>query len=181
MKIIETEIPEVKIIEPRVFADRRGSFFESYNQDRYRSVGIDTQFVQDNVSNSVRGVLRGMHFQNPHAQGKLVTAIQGEIYDVAVDLRVNAPTFSRWVGVNLNDENRRQLWVPAGFAHGFLVLSEKAIVSYKCDGTYQPNAERSLLWNDPDVGIRWPTEQPILSDKDAAALSLKDLEDHLFR
>lgn len=181
MKIIATEIPDVKIIEPRVFGDQRGCFFESYNQARYRDMGIDAQFLQDNVSCSTKGVLRGMHFQNPHAQGKLVTALLGEIYDVAVDLRVNSPTFSRWVGVHMNDENRRQLWIPAGFAHGFLVLSEKAMISYKCDGPYQPKAEHSLLWNDPDVGIRWPAENPVLSDKDATALTLRDLEVHLFR
>lgn len=181
MKTINTEIPEVKIIEPRVFGDRRGCFFESYNQQRYRDAGIDVAFIQDNVSVSARGVLRGMHFQNPFAQGKLVTALQGEIYDVAVDMRAGSPTFSRWVGVHLNDENRRQLWVPAGFAHGFVVLSDTAMVSYKCDGPYQPSAERSLLWSDPDVGIRWPVEQPILSDKDLAAVSLKDLEEHWFR
>jgi dTDP-4-dehydrorhamnose 3,5-epimerase len=157
----------VKIIEPKVFADQRGFFLESYNERVFKSLGIESHFVQDNHSSSQRGVLRGLHYQIQQPQGKLIRVLRGEIFDVAVDLRKSSPDFGKWTSVRLSEENRRMLWVPSQFAHGFLVLSETAEVSYKATDYYSPQWERSLLWNDPDIGIEWPAaEELILSEKD---------------
>lgn len=173
MKVTPTRIPEVLIVEPRVFPDERGYFLETWNRQRYADAGIDVDFVQDNLSFSRRGVLRGLHYQNPGAQGKLVSVAQGEVFDVAVDLRTDSPTFGEWAGVTLSHENQRRLWVPAGFAHGFVVTSETAVFAYKCTDYYAPQHERSLLWNDPEIGIQWPVENPVVAAKDAAAPTLR--------
>ncbi|MDP9457237.1 MAG: dTDP-4-dehydrorhamnose 3,5-epimerase [Actinomycetota bacterium] len=169
MNVRETDLPGVLVVEPDVFGDERGFFLETWNRARYEAAGLPSDFVQDNLSFSSRGVLRGLHFQNPHPQGKLVYVLQGEVFDVAVDIRVGSPTFGRWVGVSLSAENKRQLWVPEGFAHGFVVTSEKALFSYKCTDFYYREAEAGVLWNDPDIGIDWPIANPTLSDKDLAA------------
>jgi dTDP-4-dehydrorhamnose 3,5-epimerase len=167
MSVIDTAIPEVKIIEPRVFGDDRGFFFESFNQAAFEAaIGRTVSFVQDNHSRSVRGVLRGLHYQIQHPQGKLVRVVQGEVYDVAVDMRKSSPTFGHWVGVTLSAENKRQLWIPEGFAHGFVVTSDTAEFLYKTTDYWHPEFERSLAWNDPELGISWPVEQPALSAKD---------------
>ena len=175
MNVLTCEIPGLVIIEPKVFGDARGYFMETWNQQRYREVGLDCNFVQDNISVSRRGILRGLHFQNPKGQGKLVCALQGEVFDVAVDLRKNSPTFGRWHGLTLSAENKRQFFVPAGFAHGFAVLSETAMFAYKCTEFYTPQNEMALLWNDPEVGVQWPLEAPQLSDKDARGVRLRDI------
>lgn len=181
MNVITCDIPGLVIVEPKVFGDARGFFMETWNQQRYRDAGLDLNFVQDNLSYSRRGILRGLHFQNPKGQGKLVYALQGEVFDVAVDIRKNSPTFGRWHGVTLSAENKRQFFVPAGFAHGFAVLSETALFAYKCTELYTPQNEMSLLWNDPDVGVRWPLENPQLSEKDIRGVRLKDIpRDRLF-
>jgi dTDP-4-dehydrorhamnose 3,5-epimerase len=152
---------------------------ESWQRDRYRDAGIPTVFAQDNISSSLRGVLRGLHFQNPHPQGKLVTVIQGEIFDVAVDIRVGSPRAGQWTGVALSSDKMNQLWIPAGFAHGFCVVSEQAIVSYKCTETYSPNDELSLLWNDPEIGIEWPKmKEYFVSDKDKKGFLWKERAQH---
>jgi dTDP-4-dehydrorhamnose 3,5-epimerase len=174
MDVMETALPGVLIVEPRVFRDRRGAFVESWHQDRYRSIGIDVDYAQDNVSISRRGVLRGLHFQYPSSQAKLITALDGVIFDVAVDVRSGSPSFGTWVGVELSGESFRQLFVPEGFAHGFLVLSESACVLYKCSRFYSPSDERSLHWDDPDIGIEWPDPEPILSEKDRNAPRLRE-------
>ena len=153
MRILETSLSDVKTIEPTVFGDERGFFMETWSQRAFAEHGIEQNFVQDNHSRSARGVLRGMHYQIKHPQGKLVRVTQGEVFDVAVDMRKSSPQFGQWVGVELSDKNKRQLWVPPGFAHGFLVLSETADFQYKCTDIYAPEYERSLIWNDPDVGI----------------------------
>ncbi|MDD3517595.1 MAG: dTDP-4-dehydrorhamnose 3,5-epimerase [Chromatiales bacterium] len=179
MQFLPTEIPEVIIVEPRVFSDERGFFMETWERRKYAAGGIDVDFVQDNHSASVQGTLRGLHYQVQQAQGKLVRAIEGEIFDVAVDLRRSSPTFGRWVGARLSADNRRQLWVPPGFAHGFFVTSETAQVLYKCTDYYAPQHERSLRWDDPDLGIDWPLVDGIevlLSPKDAAGLSLREAD-----
>lgn len=175
MKVIETKLPGVLIVEPRVFTDERGYFLESWNEERYCTLGVERPFVQDNMSFSRRGVLRGLHYQDPSPQGKLVSVAQGAVFDVAVDLRIGSPTFGHWVGVELSSDNHRQLWIPEGFAHGFQVTSNTAVFSYKCTDYYQPEAERSLRWDDPEVGIQWPEEQPVLSDKDAQAPLLRSI------
>lgn len=181
MNVITCDIPGLVVIEPKVFGDARGYFMETWNQQRYRDAGFDWNFVQDNLSFSRRGILRGLHFQNPKGQGKLVYALQGEVFDVAVDLRKNSTTFGRWHGVILSAENKRQFFVPAGFAHGFAVLSETALFAYKCTELYTPQNEMSLLWNDPDVGVQWPLENPQLSEKDIRGVRLKDIpRDRLF-
>jgi dTDP-4-dehydrorhamnose 3,5-epimerase len=162
-------IPEVLRVEPKVFGDARGYFFESYSAERYAAAGIGGPFVQDNLSRSRRGVLRGLHFQQPHAQGKLVSVVRGAVFDVAVDVRVGSPTFGRWVGEVLSEENHCQLWVPPGFAHGFLVVSDEAVFSYKCSEYYRPETERSVRWDDPAIGIEWPS-----LDGTAVELSAKD-------
>jgi dTDP-4-dehydrorhamnose 3,5-epimerase len=172
MNVRRTVLPEVMVVEPRCFPDNRGYFMESYNAGRYAEAGIADTFVQDNLSFSSRGVLRGLHFQHPFDQAKLVHALQGEIFDVAVDVRVGSPNFGRWVGEVLSAGNRRQLYIPTGFAHGFVVLSETALVSYKCSETYRPEAEQSVLWSDRELGIKWPIDDVILSVKDAAAAPL---------
>jgi dTDP-4-dehydrorhamnose 3,5-epimerase len=176
MKVLETTIPGVLIIEPKVFGDARGFFTEIYQSDRYAESGIKARFVQDNLSRSSVGVLRGLHFQNPNPQGKLVTVLQGAVLDVAVDVRVGSPTFGMHVAVELTAENRRQFWVPRGFAHGFLVLSEIADLFYKCDQHYAPADEHVLQWNDPALAIKWGCVQPTLSDRDKNARRLSQLE-----
>lgn len=171
-------IPDVVLIEPKVFGDARGFFFESFNQRSfYEATGTDYQFVQDNHSRSSKGVLRGLHYQIQQPQGKLVRVVQGAVFDVAVDLRKSSPTFGRWVGVELSDENHRQLWVPPGFAHGFVVLSERADFLYKTTDYYAPEHERCLLWSDPVVGICWPSQGEFsLSNKDRTGLAWNDAE-----
>lgn len=177
MNVVRTNIPDVCIVEPRVFGDARGFFMESWNARTLRDAGVDATFVQDNHSRSRRGVLRGLHYQVEHAQGKLVRVVSGEVFDVAVDLRKRSPTFGRWVGVTLSEDNKRMLWVPAGFAHGFLVRSESADFLYKTTDYYHPQHERTLLWNDPAVGIEWPLDgEPLLAAKDAAGAKLADAE-----
>jgi dTDP-4-dehydrorhamnose 3,5-epimerase len=176
MNVIETDLPEVLILEPKLFGDQRGFFLETYQQLRYAEHGIGRPFVQDNMSRSGRGVLRGLHLQNPSAQGKLVTALRGRVLDVAVDVRVGSPRFGRHVAVELSEENRRQLWVPRGFAHGFVVLSETADFFYKCDDIYSPKDEVSVRWNDPAIGIDWGIDAPSLSAKDADAPLLSEVK-----
>lgn len=176
MNVIATALPGVLMIEPRVFGDDRGYFFESFHAPRYAEAGIKGSFVQDNISHSKRHVLRGLHMQNPNPQGKLVFVLDGEVTDVAVDVRPGSPTFGQWVSAVLSSDNRRQIWVPEGFAHGFCVTSEAALVCYKCTDVYNPAAEMSLLWNDPALGIAWPTDAPILSEKDAAAPTLAGID-----
>lgn len=175
MDIETTTLPGVLIITPRVFQDARGFFLESYNQERFRERGIHTVFVQDNHSRSIGGTLRGLHFQLPPAeQAKLVRVIRGRIWDVAVDIRVGSPTFGRWVGVELSAENFRQIYIPAGFAHGFCVLSEEAEVLYKASHVYSPTHERGIVWNDTDLGITWPVAEPLLSERDRGLGTLSD-------
>lgn len=171
MRVIPTAIPDVLIIEPKVFGDARGFFFESFNQRAFNeATGLDVQFVQDNHSRSVKGVLRGLHYQIEHAQGKLVRVVQGAVFDVAVDIRKSSPTFGKWVGVELTAENFRQMWVPAGFAHGFLVLSESADFLYKTTDYYHPEHERAIRWDDPALAIGWPLgDAPTVSAKDGQA------------
>jgi dTDP-4-dehydrorhamnose 3,5-epimerase len=176
MQVTRTDLPEVLIIEPKLFGDQRGFFLETYHLDRYVEQGISRPFVQDNLSRSSRGVVRGLHLQNPETQGKLVSALRGRVLDVAVDVRVGSPNFGRHVAVELNDENRRQLWVPRGFAHGFAVLSETADFFYKCDNRYSPKDELVVRWDDPAIGIQWGIDQPSLSPRDAAALLLADVK-----
>jgi dTDP-4-dehydrorhamnose 3,5-epimerase len=175
MKIITCELESLLIIEPDVFGDHRGFFLESWNRRRYREAGIDAEFVQDNFSFSQRGTLRGMHFQNPSVQGKLVSVWQGEVFDVAVDIRRGSPTFGRWHGVTLSAGNMRQCYVPPGFAHGFAVVSETALFHYKCTEIYTPQDELGFRWDDPDVGIKWPVAAPALSQRDARAPLLKEI------
>jgi dTDP-4-dehydrorhamnose 3,5-epimerase len=175
MKICETRLPGVVIVEPRGFDDPRGFFMETWHQQRYQDCGLSACFVQDNVSLSVQGTLRGLHFQHPNAQGKLVYVLQGEVFDVAVDIAVGSPTFGHWFGLTLSERNRRQLYVPEGFAHGFYVTSEKALVVYKCTDFYVPQAEGRILWNDPDLAIEWPDGTPLLSAKDERGPRLKDI------
>lgn len=175
MNVIETAIPGVLQIVPRVFKDHRGRFLETWNRKAYAEAGIMVDFVQDNISVSDRHVLRGLHFQYPHGQDKLVQVLYGQAFDVALDIRLGSPTFGTAVTCMLSQENHQQFFVPAGFAHGFCVLSEMAIFSYKCSDFYNPGAERGVLWNDPDLHIDWPNEAPILSDKDARLPRLKDI------
>lgn len=174
MNVTTTELPGVLIVEPRVFTEARGWFTETWSAARYAASGIPSAFVQDNVSYSIPDVLRGLHYQLPGAQGKLVSVLEGEVYDVAVDIRIDSPTFRRWVGVTLSSDNHRQLWVPQGFAHGFFVR-KPSIVTYKVDAPYDPRSERSVLWSDEDLGIEWPGREPLLSDKDARAPKLRDI------
>jgi dTDP-4-dehydrorhamnose 3,5-epimerase len=176
MKVIDTSIPDVKIIEPAVFGDERGFFMETWNQAKFEALvtGTPTQFVQDNHSKSRQGILRGLHYQTENTQGKLVRVVSGEVFDVAVDIREGSPTLGQWVGVILSAENKRQLWVPAGFAHGFYVTSQEAEFVYKCTDVYNPNAEHSIVWNDPTIGIEWPLVdgmEPSLAQKDKEGTS----------
>jgi len=175
MKVLETEIPGVVIIEPKVFGDNRGFFLETWNEARYVEAGIEGPFVQDNLSYSVKGVLRGLHFQDPNPQGKLVYVLQGEVFDVAVDIRAGSPTFGKWVSVMLSSENKRQFYISPGLAHGFCVTSETALFTYKCTDLYNPAAEKGIIWNDPDIGIRWPIDEPVLSEKDKKNVRLRDV------
>jgi dTDP-4-dehydrorhamnose 3,5-epimerase len=175
MNVLETNLPGVLVFEPKVFGDERGFFMETWHADRYEEAGLPARFVQDNLSFSQRGVLRGLHFQNPDQQGKLVYVLQGEAYDVAVDIRVGSPTFGEWTAVTLSSENKRQFYVPEGFAHGFLVASNAALFAYKCTAKYNAKAEAGILWNDPEIGIEWPVEAPVLSEKDRAAPTLAQI------
>lgn len=175
MKVIETNLPGVFIIEPRIFVDTRGFFAETWQQKKYEGIGVKEAFVQDNLSFSTRGVLRGLHYQNPNTQGKLVSVMQGEVFDVAVDIRAGSPNFGKWTGVILSGGNHRQLWVPPGFAHGFCVLSDTTYFIYKCTDVYTPSTEGGIIWNDPDIGIQWPLQDVILSDKDQVYARLKDV------
>lgn len=178
MNVIKTAIPDVLIFEPKVFGDERGFFFESFNHKLFEeAVGYPVSFVQDNHSKSSKGVLRGLHYQlSPHAQGKLVRCVAGEVFDVAVDIRKSSTTFGHWVGVHLSGENKRQLWIPEGFAHGFVTLSETAEFLYKTTNYYHPESDRSLFWKDPDLSIDWPLDEPILSKKDENAFSFHKAE-----
>jgi len=177
VNIIQTGLQDCVIIEPKVFGDERGFFLETFHTSRYADLArISLPFVQDNYSRSLKGVLRGLHFQKTKPQGKLISVVRGEVYDVAVDIRKGSSAFGQWVGVILSEENKKQLWVPPGFAHGFVVLSEIADFEYKCTDYYDPSDEGSILWNDPDLAIVWPVENPILSDKDLNANKLADLE-----
>lgn len=177
MKIIQTALPGVLIVEPRVFGDARGFFMESWNAEAFSAAGIDVGFVQDNHSRSQKGVLRGLHFQNPGPQGKLVRVTRGAVFDVAVDLRWSSPHFGQWVGVELSETNQRMLWVPEGFAHGFLTLQDNTDFLYKCTAAYAPQSEHTLAWDDPAVGIDWPLSgmEPLISSKDAGGLSLANV------
>lgn len=175
MKVIPTAIKEVLILEPDIFHDQRGFFMETYQKTRYQEAGIGNDFVQDNLSVSTHGTLRGLHFQNPNAQDKLVYVIQGEVFDVAVDIRNGSPTFGQWISVVLSSDNKRQFFIPKGFAHGFCVTSETAIFAYKCSNYYAPASEGGILWSDPDIRIQWPVEAAVLSQKDLTYPRLKDI------
>ena len=176
MQVIETEIPDVKIINPKVFGDQRGFFLETYEQKRYQEMlNINLTFVQDNHSRSQKNVLRGLHFQKENPQGKLVRVVRGEVFDVAVDIRKDSSTYGKWVGVVLSEDNKNQLWIPPGLAHGFLVLSDIADFEYKCTNYYDPCSEGCLLWNDSTVNINWPISTPILSEKDKLGKTLQEL------
>lgn len=177
MNIVETAIPGLLIIEPKVFGDARGFFMETWNAEAFAAAGLSFSFVQDNHSRSQKGVLRGLHFQNPGSQGKLVRVTNGAVFDVAVDLRSSSPTFGQWVGVELSAANHRMFWVPEGFAHGFLTLEDDTDFLYKCTAPYAPQSEHTLAWNDPAVGIAWPVTglDPIISDKDARGVALADV------
>ncbi len=175
MNVVPTALPGVLIIESKVCRDARGYFLEIWNQAAYAGAGLAVTFVQDNLSCSTQGVLRGLHYQHPSGQGKLISVLEGEVYDVAVDIRPDSPTFGRWVGLILSAENLLRYYLPPGFAHGFVVTSAAAKVVYKCTAFYQPKEEGSVLWNDPDLGIDWPVNMPILSPKDQAAPRLKDI------
>lgn len=173
--VTDAAIAGVRLLELAVYRDDRGAFLETWREERYAGAGIPGPFVQDNVSLSRAGVLRGLHFQEPDPQGKLVSVLRGCVFDVAVDVRTGSPTFGRWVGYELSAENARQLWIPEGFAHGFAVVSPEAIVSYKCTAPYRPSAEQALRWDDPDVGIAWPVEDPVVSAKDRDGCFLRDI------
>lgn len=175
MKVIETALPGCVVIEPAVFGDERGCFFETWNAERFRAHGLPARFVQSNVSVSTRGVLRGLHYQWPRPQGKLVSVLDGEVYDVAVDIRRGSPTFGQWDAVVLSAANRRQFWIPEGFAHGFAVLSERAVFSYLCTDVYVKEADACVRWNDADIAVDWPLSAPTVSAKDAGAPFLGDI------
>ena len=176
MNVKETKLLGVLILEPKVFPDDRGYFLETWNSTRYEQVGMPGLFVQDNISFSKKGILRGLHFQYPQSQGKLIQVLSGEVLDVVVDIRVGSPTYGQWVGEVLSESNHRQIYVPPGFAHGYCVTSETAIFSYKCTDFYNPATEHGIIWNDPDIGIEWPIAQPVLSTKDKAYPRLKELQ-----
>ena len=175
MKFVETRLPGAVVVEPQVFGDARGFFYESYNEAKYREAGIDRRFVQSNVSRSARGVLRGLYYQWPNPQGKLVSVLEGEVFDVAVDIRRGSPTFGQWAGVMLTAENHRHFWIPEGFAHGFCVLSEHATFAYQCTALYDAGADAGIRWNDAAIGIDWPLDEARLSDKDAKAPMLNEV------
>ncbi len=174
LKVTETSLPGVLVLEPKIYTDERGFFLETWHLHRFLEMGILENFVQDNHSRSQRGVLRGLHYQEPKQQGKLVRCGRGAIFDVAVDIRVGSPMFGKWFAIELSDRDQRMLWVPPGFAHGFCALTDECDVTYKCTAYYDPPSEQGILWNDPDIGIRWPIEQPRLSTKDSVAPRLKD-------
>ena len=177
MEVIKTNLEGVVVLKPRVFEDARGYFFESYNKKAFEAAGITEEFVQDNQSLSQKGVLRGLHFQNPpHAQGKLVRVINGSVFDVAVDIRRNSPTYGNWFGLELNEENKTMMYIPAGFAHGFLTLRDNTVFAYKCTNTYNKASEDCLLWNDPEIGIDWNFDNPLLSDKDLEGKLIRNFE-----
>lgn len=177
MKVIDTPIYGAKVVQPKVFGDARGFFLETFEKNRYQQMlNIDLDFVQDNHSRSTKGVLRGLHFQKSRPQGKLVRVVRGEVYDVAVDIRRDSPSYGKWFGVLLTEENKTQFWLPPGLAHGFAVLSDVADFEYKCTEYYQPSDEGCLLWNDPDLGIEWPLESPLLSEKDKLGKRFKELD-----
>jgi dTDP-4-dehydrorhamnose 3,5-epimerase len=175
MEVVETPLAGVLLVRPRVFRDARGTFMESWRRDRYEAAGIPGTFVQDNVAMSKRHVLRGLHYQWPSPQGKLVMALEGEVFDVAVDLRKGSRSFGRWYGHRLTAEDGTQLWIPEGFAHGYVVLSDRAIFAYKCTRAYDPSGDRAVRWDDPAIGIEWPVAEPVLSQKDSAAPLLAGL------
>lgn len=175
MKVLPCEISGLLVFEPKVFGDARGFFLETYNRRRYQEAGLEAEFVQDNLSFSRYGTLRGLHAQNPNPQGKLLQVLQGEVFDVAVDLRRSSPTFGKWHAVLLSAENKRQFYVPPGFGHGFAVLSETALFHYKCTELYSPKDELTVRWDDPDLGIQWPVKEPLLSERDAQAPRLREL------
>lgn len=174
MNVIPSSLSGVLVVEPKVFADERGFFLETYNLARFQAAGIPQLFVQDNLSRSRRGVLRGLHYQEPNPQGKLLRCTRGALWDVAVDIRVGSPQFGRWHGLELSEENKRMLWIPAGFAHGFCALTDEVELSYKCTALYDASADRSIRWDDPEIGIEWPLRDPILSPKDASAPTLAE-------
>jgi len=181
MNVIPGQLQGLLVIEPKVFGDARGMFMETWNLRKYQDIGIGVPFVQDNISVSRRGALRGLHFQNPNPQGKLVSVLQGEVLDLVVDIRLRSATLGKWEAVHLSSENKRQFYIPPGFAHGFLVLSETAMFHYKCTEFYSPKDEMTVRWNDPEIGIQWPIEDPIVSEKDAKGLYLKEVpRDRLF-
>ena len=179
MKVSSTNLPEVLVIEPDVFGDERGYFLESFRSSRYREAGLDVNFVQDNLSYSQHGVLRGLHFQQPRAQGKLVTVLAGEVFDVAVDIRRGSPDFGAWTAILLSAENHKQLWIPQGFAHGFCVTSESALFMYKCTDYYSPETEHCIHWRDQTIAIDWPVKAPIISAKDDKGVLLASIEPEL--
>jgi dTDP-4-dehydrorhamnose 3,5-epimerase len=175
MKVIETDLPGCVVIEPQVHGDARGYFYESFNAEKYKEVGLDLRFVQSNVSRSARGVLRGLHYQWPNPQGKLVNVLEGEVYDVAVDIRVGSPTFGHWAAAMLSADNKRHFWIPEGFAHGFAVLSAHATFCYQCTALYDHAADAGIRWNDAEIGVDWPLGAPQLSDKDQHAPFLREI------
>ena len=175
MKVTAAKIPGLLIIDPVVHGDARGFFVETYSRDRYAEAGVSGDFVQDNLSSSRRGILRGLHLQHPRGQGKLCSVIEGEVFDVAVDVRIGSPTFGKWDGVTLSSDNKRQLYIPPGFAHGLCIVSERALFSYKCTDFYSAENELGVSWNDEDIGIEWPIDAPLLSDKDRANPKLRDI------
>lgn len=175
MNVSQCDIEGLRVIEPKAFGDARGYLLEIWNQQRYQDAGLNLAFVQDNVSVSRKGSLRGLHCQNPNAQGKLVSVLLGEVYDVAVDIRRGSPTFGKWHGLHLSDQNKKQFWIPPGFAHGFCVLSETAMFHYKCTNLYSPRDEMTIRWDDPSLAINWPVANPIISEKDAKGLLLADV------
>jgi len=176
MRVQPTELPDVLVIDPQIFGDDRGFFLETWQGERYRDIGVDVSFVQDNLSFSHAGVLRGLHLQNPHAQAKLVQVLVGEVFDVAVDVRTGSPTFGKWTSVRLSGGDKRQIFVPEGFAHGFCVLSDTVLLSYKCSKLYAPQSEITIRWDDPSIGIDWPIESPEVSPKDALGLRLDEID-----
>jgi dTDP-4-dehydrorhamnose 3,5-epimerase len=175
MKVVQTDLPGCLILEPQVFADSRGFFYESFNRDKLAAIGLDLDFAQGNVSSSSRGVLRGLHYQWPNPQGKLVSVLEGEVWDVAVDIRRGSPNFGRWTAAVLNAENKRHFWIPEGFAHGFAVLSERALFTYLCTASYDRAGDAAVRWDDPQLAIDWPVSAPLLSEKDANAPLLGDV------
>jgi len=180
MQSVKCEIPGVVFIKPKIFGDSRGWFAEIWNKEKYEQIGIEESFVQDNISYSKHGTLRGLHYQKPYTQGKLVFVIQGEVWDVVVDLRINSPTFKKWKAFKLTGENKEQLYIPKGLAHGFCVISDEAIFQYKCTDKYSPNDEKGIKWDDPELQIPWPVESPLVSDKDGKWPFIKELHDEDF-